>query len=61
MAVIDPSNPKSVKVFDIMSGKVVDAAIEHSTEIIQMDMNQVAMSSERKMAFIDSNKDLFIT
>lgn len=60
MAVIDPSNPKSVKVFDIMSGKVTDSHIEHTTEIIQMDMNQVAMSSERKMAFVDSNKDLLI-
>jgi hypothetical protein len=61
MAVIDPSKPKSVIVFDIMSGKVTDSQIEHSTEIIQMDLNQVAMASERKIAFVDSNKDLLIS
>ena len=61
MAVIDPSKPNTVKVFDIMSGKVTDSQIEHSTEIIQMDLNQVAMSSERKIAFVDSNKDLLIS
>ena len=61
MAVIDPSNPKSVKVFDIMSGKITDSTIDHTTEIIQVDLNQVAMSAERKLAFIDSNKDLFLT
>jgi hypothetical protein len=26
-----------------------------------MDLNQVDMSSERKMCFIDSNRDLFIS
>lgn len=26
-----------------------------------MEVNQVEMSSERKMAFIDSNRDMFLT
>ena len=38
MAVIDPSNPKIVKVFDIMSGKPTSTQIEHSTEILEMDL-----------------------
>jgi intraflagellar transport protein 80 len=61
LAVIDPSNPKSIKVFDIVSGKATNTAIDHSTEILEMDLNQVEMSSERKMCFIDSNKDLFLS
>jgi len=61
LAVIDPSNPKSVKVFDILSGKPVDGQVEHSTEILEMDLNQVEMSSERKMCFIDSNRDMFLS
>jgi hypothetical protein len=39
LAVIDPSNPKIVKVFDIISGKATNTQIEHSTEILEMDLN----------------------
>lgn len=61
LAVIDPSSPKLVKIFDIMSGKPTNVPMEHSTEILEMDLNQVEMSSERKMCFIDSNRDMFLT
>lgn len=61
LSVIDPSNPKLVKIFDIMSGKPTNVPMEHSTEILEMDLNQVEMSSERKMCFIDSNRDMFLT
>ena len=61
LAVVDPSNPKTVKIFDIVSGKLMSNQVDHSTEIIAMDLNQGAMASERKMGFIDSNKDLFLT
>ena len=61
LAVIDPSNPKMVRVFDIQSGKDTNTPIQHSTEIIEMDLNQVEMSSERKMCFIDSNRDMFLS
>ena len=44
-----------------MSGKDSNTPIEHSTEIIEMDLNQVEMSSERKMCFIDSNRDMFLS
>jgi intraflagellar transport protein 80 len=39
LAIIDPSNPKIVKVFDIISGKPTNTTIEHSTEILEMDLN----------------------
>ena len=44
-----------------MSGKPTNTLIEHSTEILEMDLNQVEMSSERKMCFIDSNRDMFLS
>ena len=53
--------PKTIRVFDIMTGKATAAPIEHSTEIIEMDLNQIEMASERKMCFIDSNRDMFLT
>ena len=61
LALIDPMKPKIVRVFDIMSGKPAAAQIEHSTDIIEMDLNQIEMSSERKMCFVDSNRDMFLT
>ena len=35
--------------------------IEHTCEIIEMDLNQVEMASERKICMIDSNRDMFIS
>lgn len=61
LALTDPTDPKIVRVFDIISGKPSTVTINHSTEIVEMELNQVEMSSERKMCFIDSNRDMFIT
>ena len=61
LALIDPSDPKVVRIFDIISGKPSTVTITHSTEIIEMELNQVEMSSERKMCFIDNNRDMFLT
>lgn len=60
IALIDPSNPKKVVVFDINSGKAGEA-IEHATDIIEMELNQVEIPTERKMCFVDSNRDMFMT
>ena len=61
LAIVDPSNPKLVKIFDIISGKSTDNNFEHTSEIQEMNLNQVEMSSERKMCFIDQNRDLFLS
>ena len=53
LAIVDPSNPKSIKIFDIISGKSTDSHFEHSSEILDMHLNQVEMSSERKLCYID--------
>jgi intraflagellar transport protein 80 len=39
LAVIDPTNSKIVRIFDIISGKPSTVNIEHSTEIVEMDLN----------------------
>jgi hypothetical protein len=39
LAVIDPSNPKLIKVFDVVSGKSITNPIDHTCEIIEMDLN----------------------
>jgi intraflagellar transport protein 80 len=54
-------SPKIVRVFDIISGKPATEMIEHTTEIIEMKLNQIDMASERKMCFVDNNRDMFLT
>jgi intraflagellar transport protein 80 len=61
IAIIDPMSPKIVRVFDIMSGQPSSQTIEHTAEIVEMKLNQIAMGSERKMCFVDSNRDMFLT
>ena len=61
LALIDPSDPKNIRIFDIVSGKQSTVTITHTTEIVEMELNQVEMSSERKMCFIDNNRDMFLT
>jgi len=53
LAILDTTNPKIIRIFDIVSGRPSTVQIEHSTEVIEMDLNQVEMSSERKICFID--------
>ena len=61
LALIDPMSPKIVRIFDILSGKLASQQIEHSTDIVEMKLNQIEMASERKMCFVDSNRDMFLT
>jgi len=61
LALIDPMSPKVVRIFDIMSGKMAAENIEHSTEIVEMKLNQIEMASERKLCLVDSNRDMFLT
>jgi intraflagellar transport protein 80 len=44
-----------------VSGKPSAQFIEHSTEICEMDLNQIDMASERKMIFVDNNRDMYLT
>jgi len=61
LTLIDPMSPKVVRIFDILSGKMTAENIEHTTEIVEMKLNQIEMASERKMCFVDSNRDMFLT
>lgn len=61
IAILDTSNPKIIRIFDVASGQPSKVQIEHSAEIVAMELNQVSMSSERKLCFIDSNCDMYIT
>lgn len=61
ISILDTSNPKIIRSFDIISGKPAVIHVEHGIEITELILNQTENPSERKIAFVDANKDLFIS
>ena len=61
IAVIDSTNNKVLKMFDVLTGKPMGTTIEHGNEIIEFELNNCELSSERKIAFLDNNRELFIS
>jgi intraflagellar transport protein 80 len=61
ISILDTSNPKIIRSFDIGTSKATAVNIEHILEITDIVLNQTENSSERKIAFLDVNKDLFIS
>ena len=61
IALLDKANPKLIRLYDIISGKALNSNIENSNEIISLQLNQTEMVNERKLCFIDSNRDMFLT
>ena len=58
-AIIDTTNPKIIRLFEISTGKPWSTNIEHSNDVVELALNHSEM--DRKIAFTDSNKDLFIS
>lgn len=61
LAIIDGNNSKLIKFFDMSNGKQLNFSIDHSLEIQEIHLNQTEMAGERKIAFVDQNRDLHIT
>jgi intraflagellar transport protein 80 len=62
-AVVDVRNPKRIHLFDPYTARALTEPIEHSSAVSQIALNVAITSSVhgRKVAFIDANKDLFLT
>jgi intraflagellar transport protein 80 len=61
VVVKDTFDPKSIKVFEALSGKLVtDITIQHHMEIMEICLNQFGPQLERKCALIDRNRDLYL-
>ena len=61
IAVSESTNPKMVKFYEIATGKPLNFTVEHSLPINEIHLNQVEQSIERKIAFLDVNRDLYLT
>lgn len=61
LAIVNPQNTKIVKFYDISSGKPLNNSIEHTVEINEISLNQSNINRDRKICFIDNNKDLYLS
>lgn len=60
LAVIETTNSKLIKFFEIASGKPINFVLEHTLSISEINLNQTEQSLERKVAFVDANRDLYL-
>uniref|UniRef100_A0A8V0X4F0 Intraflagellar transport 80 n=1 Tax=Gallus gallus TaxID=9031 RepID=A0A8V0X4F0_CHICK len=63
LAVKDKADEKVIYIFDAISGKPLGdgKSLTHKTEIVEIALDQKGLTNERKIAFIDKNRDLYIT
>jgi len=61
VALVDPSSPKTIRVFDAFTGRPMGQPILHKMDVVRISMNQQGSGSERKIAILDKNKDLYLT
>lgn len=61
LAIIDGANQKIIRFFDIHSGKQMNFSLEHSLEITEVHLNQTDQPTDRKIAFMDINRDLHLS
>lgn len=63
LAVRDKFDEKVIYLFDPLSGKTLGDGkpLSHKTEILEITLDQKGLANERKIAFVDKNRDLHIT
>jgi intraflagellar transport protein 80 len=61
VAILDPVDRKVVHLMEVATGKKLDNLIKHSTDISEICINQYGSGAHRKVAFIDKNKDLWVS
>ncbi|XP_069474564.1 intraflagellar transport protein 80 homolog isoform X1 [Ambystoma mexicanum] len=63
VAIKDKSDEKFIYIFDALSGKPHGDGkpLTHKIEIVEIALDQKGPANERKIAFIDKNRDLYIT
>uniref|UniRef100_A0A3B4WUP8 Intraflagellar transport 80 homolog (Chlamydomonas) n=1 Tax=Seriola lalandi dorsalis TaxID=1841481 RepID=A0A3B4WUP8_SERLL len=63
IAIRDKSDEKVVLLFDALTGKALGDGkpLTHKLEVVEIALDQCGPSTERKIALIDKNRDLYLT
>lgn len=63
IAIRDKSDEKAILLFDAMTGKAIGDGkpVTHKLEVLEIALDQCGPTSDRKVALIDKNRDLYLT
>ena len=63
IAIRDAMDEKSVHLFDANTGKALNDGkpFQHRLEVAEIALDQTGLHNQRKLAFVDKNRDLFLT
>ncbi|XP_039985978.1 intraflagellar transport protein 80 homolog [Xiphias gladius] len=63
LAIRDKSDEKVILIFDSLTGKALGDGkpLTHKLEVVEIALDQCGPSTERKIAIIDKNRDLYLT
>ncbi|TMS07418.1 Intraflagellar transport protein 80-like protein [Larimichthys crocea] len=63
IAIRDKSDEKVILLFDALTGKALSDGkpLTHKLEVVEVALDQCGPSTERKIALIDKNRDLYLT
>jgi len=61
VAMVDPSSPKQIRVFDVYTGRAMGQPIQHKLDVVRISLSQQGTGVDRKIAILDKNKDLYLT
>lgn len=60
LSILDHSDRKTIRSFDINTGKQLPVALTHSLEIYELALSHYGPTEDRKIFFIDRNRDLYL-
>lgn len=61
VCLVDPSQPKQIRVFDVHTGRPVGNPIVHKLDLVRISLNQQGSGADRTIALLDKNKDLYLS
>jgi len=61
VALVDPSSPKTIRVFDVYTGRPMGQPLTHKLDVVRISLNQQGSGADRTIAILDKNKDLYLT
>ncbi|RHY30362.1 hypothetical protein DYB32_004381 [Aphanomyces invadans] len=61
VSILDHSDRKTIRSFDINTGKALPITFTHSLDVLELALSHYGPSTDRKLFFIDSNRDLHLS
>jgi len=60
LCLVDPSQPKQIRIFDVHTGRQLGQPAAQKTDIVRISLNQQGTGADQKIAILDKNKDLYL-